>query len=99
MLGKVISVDQLVSLTSGFVPIHRGKPTTKRYVGATVFVDDFSDFTYAHLMTEMIVQSTIDAKAGFECVLQSHNITVQHYHTDNSLFDTVLFKGSITKAD
>jgi hypothetical protein len=43
---QVVSVDQLVSPTPGFVPTHRGRPTTQRYIGATVFVDHFSDYTY-----------------------------------------------------
>jgi hypothetical protein len=47
--GQVVSVDQLVSSTTGFVPTHRGRPTTVRYIGATVFADHFSDFTYVHL--------------------------------------------------
>jgi hypothetical protein len=47
--GQVVSVDQLVSPTPGFVPTHRGRPTTARYIGTTVFADHFSDFTYVHL--------------------------------------------------
>ena len=45
--GQVISIDQLISPTPGFVPTHRGRPTTARYIGATVFVDHYSDFTDA----------------------------------------------------
>ena len=64
---QVVSIDQLVSPTAGFIPTHRGTPTTKRYSGATVFVDHFSDFTYAHLMTgEMDAESTVEAKLSFE---------------------------------
>ena len=37
--GQCVSVDQLVSPTPGFVHTHRGRPTLKRYVGVTVFVD------------------------------------------------------------
>jgi hypothetical protein len=48
--GQVVSVDQLVSPTMGFVPTHCGIPITKRYTGATIFVDHFSDFTYTHLI-------------------------------------------------
>jgi hypothetical protein len=36
--GDVVSIDQLVSPTEGFIPTHRGTPTTKQYTGATVFV-------------------------------------------------------------
>ena len=64
--GQVVSVDQLISPIAGFVPTHRGKPTLARYLGATVFVDHLSDFTYIHLMTEMNAEETVQAKLAFE---------------------------------
>jgi hypothetical protein len=96
--GQVISVDQLVSPTAGFVPTHRGRPSLMRYIGATVFVDHFSDFTYVHLMTEMDAAATVAAKQAFERLLRSHGVTVHHYHADNGLFDTKLFKSAIATA-
>ena len=96
--GQVISIDQLISPTPGFVPTHRGRPTTARYVGATVFVDHYSDFTYVHLMTKMDAESTIEAKLAFERTLGSHGVKALHYHADNGLFDTKLFKEAIQKA-
>eukprot|EP00980_Cylindrotheca_fusiformis_P016832 scaffold5080_cov130-Cylindrotheca_fusiformis.AAC.1 len=95
--GQVVSVDQLVSPTAGFVPTHRGRPSLTRYLGATVFVDHFSDFTYVHLMTEMDAAATVEAKLAFERLLKSHGVYVQHYHADNGLFDTKLFKTAVQK--
>ena len=34
--GEVVSMDQMVSPMPGFVPVHRGNPTTQRYCGATI---------------------------------------------------------------
>ena len=96
--GQVVSIDQLVSPAKGFVPTHRGTPTTKHYIGATIFVDHFSDFTYAHLMTEMNAESTVEAKLAFERVCQAHGVNVHHYHADNGLFDTKLFHAAVNKA-
>jgi hypothetical protein len=96
--GQVVSVDQLVSPTPGFVPTHRGRPTTKRYIGATVFANHFSDFTYVHLMTKMDAESTVEAKLAFERTSSSYRVTISHYHSDNGLFDTKAFKNSISKA-
>ena len=93
-----MSVEQLVSPTPGFVPTHRGTPTTKRYIGATVFVDHFFIFRYAHLMTEMNAKATVEAKLAFEQVCNAHGFRVTHYHADNGLFDTKAFKASVTKA-
>ena len=97
--GNVVSIDQLVSPTPGFVPIHRGKPTNQRYVGCTVFVDHFSDLTYIHLMTELNAEKTVESKLAFERYAKKYNITIQHYHSDNGLFSTKLFKSSIAKCN
>lgn len=96
--GQTVSVDQLISPTPGFVPTHRGKPTTTRYIGATVFVDHFTDFTYVHLMSEMNAEATVDAKRAFERVCAKHGVVVRHYHADNGLFDTQKFKLSVEQA-
>lgn len=97
--GNVVSVDQLVSPTLGFVPTHRGRPTLQRYIGATIFVDHYSDYTYCHLMTQMNAETTVEAKHAFERLARSHNVCIQHYHCDNGLFDTKLFKSSISSAN
>jgi hypothetical protein len=96
--GQVVSVDQLVSPTAGFIPTHRGTPTTKHYIGATVFAEHFSDFTYVHLMSKMDAKSTVEAKLAFECLSSSHGVTIRHYYSDNGLFHTKAFKNSINKA-
>lgn len=64
--GGVISNNQFVSPTKGFVHVHRGSPTTKYYICATVFVNHYSDFTYTHFMTEMNAKSIVEAKLAFE---------------------------------
>ena len=61
-----LSIDQLISRTVRFVPIHGVNPTSKRYIDATVFVDPFSEFTYLHLMTELNSKSLVEAKWTLE---------------------------------
>ena len=97
--GQVVSTDQIVSPTEGFVPTHRGTPTVQRYHGATVFVDHFSDFTYVHLMIKMDAEATVEAKMAFERVAASHGVTIHHYHADNGLFDSKIFKESIRRSN
>ena len=97
--GDVVSVDQLVSLTLVFVPMYRGCPTLQRYIGNTIFVDHFSDFTYCHLMIKMNAETTVEARATFERLDHYHNVNIRHYHCDNRLFDTKLFKASILSAN
>ena len=74
--GQVVSMDQLISPTPGFIPIHRGTPTKQRYVGATVFVDHFSDLTYVHLMTEMTSKATVEVKMTFERLAESYQVSI-----------------------
>ena len=96
--GAVVSIDQLISPTPDFVLIHRGLPTKRRYVGATIFVDHFSDLTYVYLMTEMTTLSTVTSKEAFERLSASHNVRICHYHFDNRLFDSKAFKSSVAQA-
>ena len=91
-------MDQLIIPTIGFVPTHHGTPTVKRYIGATVFVDHFSDFTYVYLMTKLNGKTTVKSKLEFERVYNGHGVCILHYHADIRLLDTKEFKGSVTKA-
>jgi hypothetical protein len=77
------------------MPTHRGTPTNKRYIGATICVDHFSDFTYAQLMTEMNGVSTVEANLAFKRAASFYGVRIQHYHADKGLFDTKVFKASI----
>ena len=49
-------------------------------------------------MTEINSETTVEAKLTFEQVCNAHGVRVVHYHTDNGLFYTKVFKLSITKA-
>ena len=46
-------------------------------------------------MTEMTAESTTKAKQAFERLAKTHNVVIKHYHADNGLFDTRLFKDSV----
>ena len=98
--GQIVSVDQLVSYTPGLIPTHRGLPTTKRYSGATIFVDHASDFTYVHLMKGTPdAEKTVEAAQAFERREKSHGVNIHHYHADNVLFDTFTFKAKVATSN
>ena len=97
-LGDIVSMDQLIIPILDFVPTHRGLPTLQCCVGVIIFVDHYSYLTYAHLMTEIDDVSTGEAKLVFECITQSHSMTIKYYHCDNDIFNTKVFKVSIIKA-
>ena len=94
--GNLISVDQLVSPTKYLFPIHCRLPTTKGYIESPIFVDHHSDFIYVYFMTEMNVETTVEAKDDFERLLYSHEVFIKHYYTNNGYFDTKVFKQSLS---
>ena len=50
-------------------------------------------------MTELNSNKIVEAKLAFERYENKYNVTMQHYHSDNGLFDTKLFKRSIEKSN
>jgi hypothetical protein len=84
--GDTVSVDQLVSPTPGLVAQLTGRLTTKRYKYATVYVDQFSGFSFVYLQKSSDADETILGKKAFEAMCRQHGITVRHYHADNGIF-------------
>ena len=64
--GQVVSVDQLESNTPGFITQLKGKLTQQRYHYATVFVDQYSGYTFVHLQSRITSEETVQAKHAFE---------------------------------
>ena len=86
--GQVVSVDhmQTARSTPGFIPRARGPPRKDKYEGAVIFVDHFSDFTYVHLVKDLKIGETLEAKQAFERLSRSHGVVIKHYHCDNGRF-------------
>jgi hypothetical protein len=96
--GECIAVDQLESTTPGFIGQLKGNILTKvRYRYATVFVDQYSDYTYVHFHIRLTSEETVKAKHAFEAHLLTHGVKVQHYHADNGRFQDNLFKDDCKK--
>ena len=64
----------------------KGRPTTRRYRAATVFIDHFSGFCYVHMQDSTNGKDTLTAKRTFEAMARSYGITIKHYHADNGRF-------------
>ena len=76
-------MDQLISDTPGYVAQMTGIPTRKRYMAATVFVDQATRYTYTHLQYSTTAEETLTAKVKFEEHLQSFGVPVTGYHAAN----------------
>ena len=64
--GQIVSVDQLESNTPGFIAQLKGNLTQQRYNYATVFVDQFSSYTFVYLQRRITSEETVKAKHAFE---------------------------------
>ncbi|KAL7575399.1 hypothetical protein ACA910_007307 [Epithemia clementina (nom. ined.)] len=84
--GQVVSVDQLESTTVGFIAQLKGRLTHQRYKYATVFVDQFSRYSYVYLQKRITSEETVQAKKAFERHASLYNVRIQHYHCDNGRF-------------
>ena len=84
--GQVVSVDQLESNTPGVIAQLKGKLTQQRYHYATVFVDQFSGYTFVHLQRRITSEETVQAKHAFERAAEQRGVKILHYHADNGRF-------------
>ena len=94
----MVSIDHLESPVLGFVPIAKGQPTIRKYLGASVFVDHASDFTYVHMHHNLTMDETIEAKHAFERLAGKHGVRIQHYHCDNGRFTDNAFVDNVRMA-
>ena len=93
--GACVSVDQLESPTPGFIGQIKGILTTKRYRAATIFVDHYSQLTFAYMQFSTGADETVKAKRAFEAYASLHGVTVRHYHADNGRFAENLWLDAI----
>ena len=84
--GDVVSVDQMVSPTAGFIAQMTGILTTKRYKYATVYVDQASRLGYTFIQKTATAEETIKGKIAFELYSLSQGVKVKAYHADNGIF-------------
>lgn len=92
--GQVVSVDQLVSPTTGLIAQMSGFLTTKRYQYATIFVDNFSGLSFVWLQKSPNAEETVEAKQAFEIYCTSHGVSVEHYHADNGIFNAYAWRAA-----
>ena len=76
--GECVSVNQLISPTPGFIAQMSGTLTTQRYKCATIFVDQYSGFSYVWVQRTTSVQDTLKAKRAFENYASTNGIHIQH---------------------
>ena len=96
--GQCVSVDQMEVSEQGFIAQLKGKLTRQRYTCATIFVDQYSDFSYVHLQRSMSSNKTVQAKESFEAKAREMGADILHYHADNGRFADNLFMEHVRKS-
>ena len=84
--GQIVSVDQLESNTPGLIAQLKGKLTQQRYKYTTVFVDQYSGYTFVYLQRRLTSAETVMAKHAFERSANQRGVKLIHYHADNGRF-------------
>ena len=84
--GERVSVDMLLSPTPGLIAQMSGSLTKRRYNYATVYVDNYSGYSYLHLQQSPDVDETLKGKLAFELHAKQHGIAILNYHADNGIF-------------
>ena len=84
--GQVVSIDQLESTSPGFIGQLKGTLTQQRYRYATVFVDQFSRYTFVYLQKRITSQETVMANHAIERAAEQCGVTIKRYHADNGRF-------------
>ena len=97
--GEVVSVDQLVSPTVGFIAQLTGILTTQRYRYATIYVDQATRYGYVFLQKTATVEETLKGKNAFEQHASSMGISIKGYHADNGIFRANAWMSSCNQQD
>ena len=84
--GQVVSVDQLESNSPGLITQLKGKLTQQHYKYVTIFIDQFSGYTFMYLQKCLTSEETVMAKHAFECLAEQRGMKILHFHADNGQF-------------
>jgi hypothetical protein len=95
--GQVVSVDQMKSPTPGFVAQTTGTLTKSRYDTVTVFMDQATDLSYVHLQKSVSAIDTVEAKGAFERFARQRRVSIAHYHCNNGVFTSHLWRNDCTE--
>ena len=84
--GELVSVDQLISPTLGFIAQMCGILTTKRYTCSTVYVDQASKLGFVWIQKTTAAKDTVEVKKSFEKYARDRGVQIHNYHVDNGTF-------------
>ncbi len=78
-----LSIDQIESLTPGYIDTFKGKPTKAKYNAASVYVDHASRFTFIKCHFSTSGSKAVEGKRIFVQLAASHGVKIKAYRADN----------------
>ena len=97
--GGCVSIDHMISKQPGLVPRQDGQHSLARIEGATVYVDNDTEFGYSHFQSSLYLDQTVASKSAFEAVADSYGVKIQKYLADNGIFAKSGFKDAVDAAN
>ena len=85
----------MISAQLGIIPGFTRKITHSRWFEATVFVEQYSDYCYSHLMRGTSYEETLRAKEAYERLSATHRARVCAYRAYNGSLLDPLFKEEV----
>jgi len=89
--GAFVSVDHMVSGTSGHILFHVGCPSSHKYKYCSLWADHYSKFLFGHLQEHAKTHEMIQSKEAFESLASCYNVHIKHVHSYNRVFASAEF--------
>ena len=95
---QVVSIDQLNSLTPGFIGQTTRALTSQCSYVVTVFVDHMLELDFVYPQEITSVADSIEEKSAFKLIAKEHGVKVSHYHCNNGIVASKQYKDAVTQA-
>lgn len=87
--GDCLSIDLIHSSIGGLIPQNKGKPRTKRYNYACVFVGHATQLTHVVFQISSSAEETVQSKDSFEAFASTHGIHIKKYRADSDYRESI----------
>ena len=85
-LGKVISVDQMISPTPLLIDQMTDMLTNKRYTWAILSVNQSSEYSFIWVQKSTNIKESLEGKRAFKAHMPSSGIVIWQYYANNGVF-------------
>ena len=96
--GNMVSADHYISRAPGRLYHTKGKSDqSDMFSGGCVFIDHVSGYVSIKYQVAINSTETVKEKLTFEREIQSQEVVIKRYHTDNGIFNSSEFIEELSK--